>query len=63
MFTVVPVPVLADNYAYLLQTDAEKKLCAAVDPAEPDKVLDAARKLGWTIDTVLTTHHHEDHAG
>ncbi|KAI9348793.1 hydroxyacylglutathione hydrolase cytoplasmic-like protein [Zopfochytrium polystomum] len=63
MFTVVPVPVLADNYAYLLLTDPDAKKCAAVDPAEPDKVLAAAKDKGWTVDTILTTHHHADHAG
>ncbi|KAJ1529100.1 hypothetical protein HK405_002240, partial [Cladochytrium tenue] len=63
MFTVVPVPTLKDNYAYLLLTDPANKTCAAVDPAEPEKALAAARERGWTIDTVLTTHHHGDHAG
>ncbi|KAI9329475.1 beta-lactamase-like protein [Obelidium mucronatum] len=32
MVSVVPVPVNADNYAYLLLTDKAKGLCAAVDP-------------------------------
>ncbi|KAJ3191286.1 hypothetical protein HK101_007915 [Irineochytrium annulatum] len=63
MIHVVPVPVLADNYAYLLLTDAGAKQCAAVDPAEPEKLLQAAKKEGWTITSILTTHHHADHAG
>ncbi|KAJ3029189.1 UNVERIFIED_CONTAM: hypothetical protein HDU68_012776 [Siphonaria sp. JEL0065] len=63
MVSVVPVPVNADNYAYLLLTDKAKGLCAAVDPAEPDKVLAAAKERGWTVDTILTTHHHHDHSG
>ncbi|KAJ3409043.1 hydroxyacylglutathione hydrolase [Chytriomyces confervae] len=60
---VVPVAVNADNYAYLLQTDAAKGLCAAVDPCEPDKVIAKATQLGWRIEAVLTTHHHADHSG
>ncbi len=36
---------------------------AAVDPAEPQKVLDAAAREGVTVATVLTTHKHWDHAG
>ncbi|KAJ3316519.1 hypothetical protein HDU76_001741 [Blyttiomyces sp. JEL0837] len=63
MISVIPVPVNADNYAYLLLTDSTAKTCAAVDPAEADKVLAAATKLGWKITTILTTHHHHDHCG
>ncbi|KAJ3201815.1 hypothetical protein HDU67_001046, partial [Dinochytrium kinnereticum] len=63
MLQVIPVPVLADNYAYLLLTNPETLECAAVDPAEPDKVLQAAEQKGWKVTSVLTTHHHADHAG
>lgn len=31
---------------------------AAVDPAEPKKVLDAAKQAGVRITAVLTTHYH-----
>jgi hydroxyacylglutathione hydrolase len=34
---VVEVPLLEDNYGYLL-IDEASKTAAAVDPAEPDKV-------------------------
>ncbi|KAJ3414800.1 hypothetical protein HDV05_006047 [Chytridiales sp. JEL 0842] len=65
MVTVLPVPVNADNYAYLLLTNPAAKTCAAVDPAEPDKVLKAAEEKGWTVDTILTAtlDHHHDHSG
>lgn len=33
---VVQVPVLSDNYSYLL-IDEENRVCAAIDPAEPKK--------------------------
>jgi hydroxyacylglutathione hydrolase len=61
-FRVVPVPVLSDNYAYLL-IDERDKIAAAVDPAEPKKVLAAAEKEGVPIKAIYTTHHHWDHAG
>jgi len=61
-FEVVPVPVLSDNYAYLL-VDTEGKCAAAVDPAEPKKVLAAAKELGVKVVLSLTTHKHWDHAG
>jgi len=60
--TILPVPVLTDNYAYILY-DQVTGVGAAVDPAEPQKVLAAAQKAGVTITTILTTHHHGDHAG
>lgn len=59
---VVVVPVLADNYAYLLIDDSSKQ-AAVLDPAEPALVLAAAQKEGVNISSVLTTHHHADHAG
>eukprot|EP00440_Ansanella_granifera_P005746 gb/GFBE01006234.1/.p1 GENE.gb/GFBE01006234.1/~~gb/GFBE01006234.1/.p1 ORF type:complete len:255 (+),score=37.33 gb/GFBE01006234.1/:1-765(+) len=59
---VVVVPVLSDNYAYLLIDDASKK-AACVDPAEAHLVLAKAKEEGVEIVAVLTTHHHYDHAG
>jgi len=59
---IVEVPVLSDNYAYLL-IDDEAQVAGAVDPAEPTKVLAAAKAQGVSIKSVLTTHHHWDHAG
>lgn len=58
---IVQVPVLSDNIAYLI-IDEKTGVAAAVDPAEPEKVLEAAKKEGATIKLVLTTHHHWDHA-
>uniref|UniRef100_A0A7S1SDQ0 hydroxyacylglutathione hydrolase n=1 Tax=Alexandrium catenella TaxID=2925 RepID=A0A7S1SDQ0_ALECA len=59
---VVVVPVLSDNYAYLLIDDTTKE-AAAVDPAEAHLVLAQAAKEGVKVVSVLTTHHHYDHAG
>jgi hydroxyacylglutathione hydrolase len=59
---IVPVPVLEDNYAYLI-IDVNNKVCGAVDPANHQKVIAAAEKEGVKITSVLTTHHHGDHSG
>ncbi|XP_034045491.1 hydroxyacylglutathione hydrolase, mitochondrial-like isoform X2 [Thalassophryne amazonica] len=56
------LPALSDNYMYLL-IDLDSNEAAIVDPAEPAKVVDAVRKRGVKLTTVLTTHHHWDHAG
>ena len=59
---VVAVPVLQDNYSYLIVDEAER-VAAVVDCAEVDPVLEAARAEGVTVTTVLSTHHHFDHVG
>ncbi|TYZ59028.1 hypothetical protein PybrP1_005253 [[Pythium] brassicae (nom. inval.)] len=59
---VALVPVLGDNYAYLL-IDTANRVAAAIDPVEPEKVLARAKELGVAITTILTTHSHWDHAG
>ncbi|KAJ8387118.1 hypothetical protein AAFF_G00160580 [Aldrovandia affinis] len=56
------LPALTDNYMYLL-IDEDTREAAIVDPVEPIKVLDAIKKHRVRLTTVLTTHHHWDHAG
>ena len=59
---IVAVPVLADNYAWLIY-DPKIDEAAAVDPGEAAPVLAAAAARGWTIAQVLITHWHPDHTG
>ncbi|XP_068243143.1 hydroxyacylglutathione hydrolase, mitochondrial isoform X1 [Palaemon carinicauda] len=56
------LPALSDNYMYLLM-DEKTKEAAIVDPVEPKTVLAAVEETGANLTTVLTTHHHWDHAG
>lgn len=59
---IVGVPVLADNYAWLLY-DPKTQEAAAVDPGEAAPVLAEAERRGWTVAQVLITHWHPDHTG
>jgi len=59
---IVQVPVLSDNYSYLV-IDEKSKTALAVDPAGPSEMLVAIKKEDVTLTTILTTHHHGDHAG
>jgi len=59
---VVRVPVLSDNYAWLVH-DPPSGETAVVDPGEADPVLAAAGARGWTISQVWNTHWHPDHTG
>lgn len=59
---VVPVPQLADNYAYLV-IDEASGICGVVDVAEAGPVVAAAGREGAKIVAILSTHHHFDHVG
>jgi hydroxyacylglutathione hydrolase len=61
-FTVVPVPVLHDNYVWLIHDEASGET-AAVDPSVGPPALDAAEARGWRLTQVLNTHWHPDHTG
>lgn len=62
MVEVVQIPVLSDNYVYLIG-DEGTKTCAAVDPAVAEPVLAEAQRRGWRITHILNTHWHGDHTG
>ncbi|KZS12396.1 hydroxyacylglutathione hydrolase, mitochondrial isoform X1 [Daphnia magna] len=56
------IPALQDNYMYLL-IDESSNEAAVVDPVNPSKVIEMANQENVKLTTVLTTHHHWDHAG
>uniref|UniRef100_U5EWA1 hydroxyacylglutathione hydrolase n=1 Tax=Corethrella appendiculata TaxID=1370023 RepID=U5EWA1_9DIPT len=56
------LPALQDNYMYLI-IDNNTKKAAIVDPVDPDSVLKAVEDEKVLLESVLTTHHHWDHAG
>jgi hydroxyacylglutathione hydrolase len=60
--TVTAVPVLSDNYVWLIH-DEESGETGAVDPSVADPVLSAAEAQGLRITQVLNTHWHPDHTG
>ena len=62
MLEIVRVPVLADNYAWLVHDDVSGET-VAVDPGEAAPVIAAAEARGWRIAQVWTTHWHADHTG
>ncbi len=62
MLEVVRIPVLSDNYVWLLHDDAGGET-VAVDPAVAEPVLAAATARGWRIGQIWNTHWHGDHVG
>ncbi|GAB2287944.1 Hydroxyacylglutathione hydrolase cytoplasmic [Dionaea muscipula] len=59
---ILHVPCLQDNYAYLIINERTRE-AAAVDPVEPEKMIEIAKENDAHLKMVLTTHHHWDHAG
>ncbi|AGX87692.1 hydroxyacylglutathione hydrolase [Candidatus Symbiobacter mobilis] len=57
---LVPIPCLADNYAWMLWEDGR---AIVVDPGDAGPVQRAADSLGVRIESILVTHHHADHTG
>ena len=57
--TLVTIPCLADNYAFLIANESGEAALVDAPEAAPINAELAAR--GWTLKTVLLTHHHWDH--
>jgi hydroxyacylglutathione hydrolase len=62
MLDIEQIPVLRDNYIYLVH-EPDTAATAAVDPAVAQPVLDALARRGWALTHILNTHHHHDHVG
>jgi len=62
MLDIIQIPVLSDNYIYLLH-DSESDKTAVVDPAEAAPVLRTLAEKNWGLDYIFNTHHHQDHVG
>ncbi len=62
MLDIIQIPVLTDNYIYLLH-DSDSGETAVVDPAVAEPVLAVLKQKGWQLTYILNTHHHSDHVG
>lgn len=50
----------SDNFGVLIH-DPQTGKTASIDAPEEGPILDALERNGWTLDEILTTHHHGDH--
>ena len=62
MLEIIQLPVLNDNYIYLIHEPVSGET-AAVDPAVAGPVLETLAKKGWQLSYIFNTHHHGDHVG
>ncbi len=62
MIDVVRIPVLSDNYIWMIH-DAKSGETVVIDPAVAAPVLAEADARGWQITQIWNTHWHPDHVG
>ncbi|NQZ14655.1 MAG: hydroxyacylglutathione hydrolase [Alphaproteobacteria bacterium] len=55
---VILVPVLSDNYAYILHKGDQ---VAVIDPGQPEPLIYELDNRDLTPSVILNTHHHSDH--
>ncbi|CAG7699884.1 unnamed protein product [Allacma fusca] len=60
--SIITIPATQDNFMYLI-VDKTSGEATVVDPVEPQRVLQVVNQEQVTLKSVLTTHHHWDHAG
>ncbi|MGF1588040.1 MAG: hydroxyacylglutathione hydrolase [Pleurocapsa sp.] len=56
------IPVLSDNYIFVL-FDPQQKVAAVVDPAVAQPVIDYVAEIDAQLIAIFNTHHHCDHVG
>lgn len=62
MLEITRIPVLKDNYVWLL-CGAAAAVVAVVDPAVEEPVVAELDRAGLRLTHILNTHHHNDHVG
>lgn len=62
MMEIKRIPVLSDNYVFVL-SDREQKIAAAIDPAVAKPVLNYLAEINARLIAIFNTHHHSDHVG
>jgi hydroxyacylglutathione hydrolase len=57
---LIALPAFTDNYIWMLHNS---RSAIVVDPGDANVVLDALARLNVQLETILVTHHHNDHTG
>ena len=57
---IITIPCLIDNYAYIIHEKASNKN-TLVDAPASEPIMAFLNALNWKLDSILITHHHNDH--
>ncbi len=57
---IIPIPAFNDNYLWLIHN---QRKAIVVDPGDAVPVMNILKKLNLDLQTILITHHHQDHIG
>jgi len=57
-FKIIQIPILKDNYAYILTNE---KCTAVIDPGDATPIISKCKELNLWPTHILNTHHHWDH--
>lgn len=60
MLEATPIPVLSDNYVWIVGVPGDSRI-VAVDPGDAPPVVRALESSGRVVAGILVTHHHRDH--
>ncbi len=62
MIEVHQLPVLSDNFAYIVR-EPQSGLVASIDSPDAVPIIAYLESRGWGLDFIFNTHHHSDHVG
>ncbi len=60
MHTITIVPVLTDNYSFIINNGRQSLI---IDPGQAVPIADIIKQKQLTPEAILITHHHQDHCG
>ena len=59
---VIPLSAFSDNYIWIIHSSSSNAI-VVVDPGDANPVIDYIERHDLSLETILITHHHNDHIG
>ena len=62
MIEIIQIPLLSDNYSYII-IDKNTNITGCIDPSVAKDIVNVLQNRGVDLNFILNTHHHQDHVG
>ena len=62
MIETIQIPLLSDNYSYIIR-DKNTNITCCIDPSVAKDIVNVLQNRGIDLNFILNTHHHQDHVG